>query len=459
MNKKDSYSGSVKEIFPIALPIFFSQAIDVAMIFCDRYFLSKFGKEELAATLTGGITNYLVSTLLFGILGQLASLVGQYKGANQIEKAVGTVQQGLLLSILITPFLYLGGLLLIPELLIFFGHEQKLIENEIKYFSILSLTVITTSIRSVFANFFIGVGRTKIVSIAALFGVIINIPLTYILVFGKLGLPRLGIEGAAIGTVIASISSVLILVVKFYSKSFRQEFKTTTSFRIQVDLLYRLIRYGLPSGIESLVSVSGFLFFTMVMYSYSGVVAAATTIVLNWDMVCFIPLLGISQAVSGLVGKYLGEKRKDLALRSAYSALKLGWIYAVFITFLYFMFTSVLISPFTPIEMNDYDKVLDTGIILLKISCLYFLFDSSYQILGGVLKGSGDTLFPMIVSNTVMWSMASFTFYAKKNLQLTPIGSWYALTAMVFSLGLIYMIRFLQKKWLDRLMIKEANDE
>ena len=177
---KDKYSGSIREIFPIAMPIFFSQAIDVAMIFCDRYFLSKFGKEELAATLTGGITNYLVSTLIYGILGQLASLVGQYKGANQIEKAVGTVQQGLALCILITPLLYFGGLILIPELLFFFGHEQKLIENEIKYFSILSLTVITTSIRSVFANFFIGVGRTKIVSIAALFGILINIPLTYI---------------------------------------------------------------------------------------------------------------------------------------------------------------------------------------------------------------------------------------------------------------------------------------
>ncbi len=84
---------------PIAVPIFLSQAIDVVMIFCDRYFLSRLGKEDLAATLSGGILLFLFSTLISGTLGQITSLVGQYMGAGERENAVRTVHQGFLLSI------------------------------------------------------------------------------------------------------------------------------------------------------------------------------------------------------------------------------------------------------------------------------------------------------------------------------------------------------------------------
>ncbi|MCB1188862.1 MAG: MATE family efflux transporter [Leptospiraceae bacterium] len=455
-NDAKNLQGSVIELIPIALPIFFSQAIDVAMVFVDRYFLAQLGKEELAATLSGGLLTYLITTLMFGILGQIISLVGQYIGAKQPKEAIKTVHQGLLLTVLVTPCIFLLSYFFSPKLFLLFGHENDLYQNELKYFHILSLTVITTPLRLVFANFFIGIGKTSIVTIASLLGVLLNIPISYILVFGKHGFPKLGIEGAATGTILSSVLPIIILTIQFYSKRYRTDYNTATKFRFQCAILTKLIRYGLPSGIEMLVNLSGFLFFTMTMYSYSSDVAASTTIVLNWDMVCFIPLLGISQAVSGQVGKYLGERNKDLALKSSWSALKIGWIYSFFITIVYFTFTNSLVNLFiSGEEFSSYKKVVYYGTIMLKISCAYFIFDSTYSILGGILKGSGDTIWTMIMSSSIMWTFAILIFFLKNQFSISPILSWIVLTCMVLTLGIVYMVRFLRKKWLLRLMIKD----
>lgn len=278
--------------------------------------------------------------------------------------------------------------------------------------------------------------------------------MSYVLVFGEFGFPKLGIEGAAIGTIISSLIPIFIVALTFYSKKYRKNYNTAIPIKYDYLLLKKLIRYGLPAGMEMFVNTAGFLFFTMIMYSYSSDVAAATTIVLNWDMVSFLPLMGISQAVSGQIGKYLGESKKEVALKSAWSALKLGWIYGFFITFVYFTFTDTLVNIF--ISQEDFaslERVFYYGRIMLKISCLYFIFDATYSILGGILKGSGDTVWVMVVSNSVMWSCAALTYSLKSYFDISPIFSWVLLTCMVFTLGVSFMMRFLRKKWLSRMMI------
>jgi len=454
LNLKENTKGSIFELTPIALPIFISQAMDVFMIFSDRFFLSRLSIEDLAATLSGGILQYVFSTLVLGTMGQITSLVGQYIGAKQNEKAIQTVYQGLILSFGLTPILILLSQLAAPSLFLFFGHEDALMNKEMEYYSILSFTILTMSVRTALASFFIGIGKTIIVTYASLCAVIFNLPITYILVFGKFGMPAMGIKGAAIGTLIASLFPILILSLKFYSNEIHSIYHTRIKPLFVKKLLNKLLRYGLPSGIEMMVNVSGFLFFTMIMYSYSADVAAATTIVLNWDMVCFIPLLGIAQAVGGQVGKYLGEVDKISALKSANSALKLAWIYSLLITIVYLSFNEFLVLLFSPeSKYESFQIVQRYASTMLRISCVYFFFDSTYNILGGILRGAGDTVWVMVVSNIVMWTCAFSIYIFKLNYGISPISAWWMLTAMVMSLGCLYSYRFLKKDWLNRLMI------
>ncbi|MEM7182251.1 MAG: MATE family efflux transporter [Spirochaetota bacterium] len=454
-SKQTAKPGSMQELIPIAMPIFFSQAIDVAMMFCDRYFLARLGKEELAATLSGGILCYVITALLYGTLGQVIALVGQYQGAGETSNSIKTVHQAFFLTLVFSPIFFALAYLFSPYLFELFGHEKMLYENELKYFRILALIVITTPLRLVFANFFIGIGKTSVVTLASFVGVTINIPLSYILIFGGFGIPSLGIEGAAIGTILASLIPIVILAVTFYSPQYREEYNTAITPRFNWQIFRKLLRYGLPAGVDMFVNVSAFLFFTMVMYSYSSDVAAATTIVLNWDMVSFLPLMGISQAVSGQIGKYLGEKKKDIALSCSWSAIKLAWCYALLVTIIYLSFTDFLVDLFiTKEETNSLQQVFYYGRIMLQISCFYLVFDATYNVLGGILKGSGDTVWTMIVTNTCMWTCALVTYFLKNHFAISPIYSWIMLTIMVFCLGTTFLIRFLQKKWLNRMMIE-----
>ena len=268
---------------------------------------------------------------------------------------------------------------------------------------------------------------------------------------------NLAIRGAAYATVIAGILPIIILGIRFVARDLQQEFATRRWPAFDRVILYQLIRFGMPAGLETFVNVGGFTFFTMVMYSYSADIAAATTIVLNWDMVSFLPLLGISQGTSSLVGKYLGAKRKLLAKRSAWSGLKAGWIYAGCITLLYFTATTTLVTLFSPSQkIGDYKGVMDAATVMLKISCLYFFFDATYSVLGGILKGAGDTVWTMLVSNTLMWATATAVYLLKDLWNLTPVGAWVCLTVLIFVLGILFFFRFIRGKWLHRLMIAES---
>lgn len=451
--------GSIRELMPVTLPIVISQAIDVLMIFCDRLFLSQIGKEQLAATLSGGILTFMITTLITGTLGQINPLVAQYLGAGRKADCTRTAHQGFIFSLVFAPAVYFVAQIAAPRLFGFFNHGGVLLASELDYFRILSLTIFTTTIRQVFANFFIGIGCTTMVTWATFSAVALNLPLAYALTFGAWGLPRLEIRGAAWATVISGFLPILILAAKFVSHSLQREFSTALRFSAHGEIFTQLLRYGMPAGLEMFVNVGGFTFFTMVMYSYNADIAAATTIVLNWDMVSFLPLLGVSQGASSLVGKYLGARKKKLALRSAWSGLKAGWIYAAIITTLYFTATKTLIHLFAPAsKISDFTAVEAAATLMLKISCLYFFLDATYSVLGGILKGAGDTLWTMLVSNSAMWTTAIAVYLLKDKIGLTAFGSWWLLTAMVFSLGLLFFARFIGAKWLNRLMISDGSE-
>lgn len=446
--------GSVRELTPIMFPIVLSQAIDVLMVFCDRLFLAQVGKEQLAATLSGGILTFMITTLVTGTLGQVNPLVAQYRGAGRHKECTQVVHQGLIFAVFFAPAIFLVARVAAPALFGFFNHGGVLLSSELEYFHILSFTIFAASIRQVFANFFIGIGETRIVTAAAFSAVIVNIPLAYALTFGAWGFPRMEIRGAAWATVLSGFLPVVILVWRFFSVKLSRAYGTHGRLVLRKEILLKLMRYGMPAGVETFVNVGGFTFFTLVLYSYSADVAAATTIVLNWDMVSFLPLTGISQAASSLVGRYLGAGRKKLALRSAWSGLKMGWIYASMITLLYFSATSLLVRLFSQAEKpQEFLGVESVATVMLKISCLYFFFDATYAVLGGILRGAGDTVWAMFVTNATMWSGAVATYIMKERVALTAVGAWIILTVMVFGLGIVFFTRFQRKKWLHRLMI------
>lgn len=141
---------------------------------------------------------------------------------------------------------------------------------------------------------------------ATITALVMNVGLGYLLIFGKLGMPEMRIEGAAVASIASSIAAVTVLVLSYFKKSHRREFGVMNSFHYDRIVMKKLLLFGYPAGIELFLY---FLAFTLMIYifqSQGDIVATASSIMFNWDMAAFVPLLGIEIAVSSLVGRYMG---------------------------------------------------------------------------------------------------------------------------------------------------------
>ena len=256
--------GGMREVLLQAVPIIITQSTDTILMFTDRYLLAKSSAHEMSAALSGGLTSFLAVTLFFGLLSQVNALAGQYTGRKEPQQAAASAGQGILLACVFAPLL----LLTLPWARHFFefcGHEGPLLEFEVTYYKILVAGHIITLLRCVFASFFSGIGRPAVVMKSALLGVFVNIPLSYGMIFGKFGLPQLGIAGAAYATVFASFLVLCILIWQYFSHSLRKSHSTHISLRPDWSLMKRLIRFGFPAGIEFMLQLSGFNFFILLL--------------------------------------------------------------------------------------------------------------------------------------------------------------------------------------------------
>lgn len=196
--------------FKIALPIILSNGSLTVMHVTDRWFLSKVGPAELAASMSGGLTSHVLISFFAGLIGYVSALVAQYYGANQPQKCTRAIIQAFYLAFVSYPLLILF-IPIIKYVFIWTNQEQELST----YASLYARTMLTGCIfflmRTVVGSFFIGLGKTRIILIANAIGTLLNIPFNFVLIFGKLGLPKLGLQGAALATIFASCISFIIL--------------------------------------------------------------------------------------------------------------------------------------------------------------------------------------------------------------------------------------------------------
>ena len=228
--------GGVQELLRIAIPIFVSNGAFSVMLFTDKLFVARLGKEHLAATMVGGLTSFASLSFFFGFVSFSTAVVAQYYGSAQKKLSAATTFQILYLIVGFYPLI----LCMIPGVVIFFqkkGHHPLQVDLETSYFRILIIGSVFTLMRMSIASFFSGIGRTKIVMFSSVIGMTVNIPINYILIFGKCGLPEVGIKGAAIGTNISSICMLIILLCHFLGASNRREFQIDSLFNLDMTMI------------------------------------------------------------------------------------------------------------------------------------------------------------------------------------------------------------------------------
>jgi MATE family multidrug resistance protein len=423
------------------------------MLFVDRLFLSRLGEAYLAASMSGGLTQFMVSSFFIGTIGYVTAIVAQYYGAKRFDMCAKATFQAVLLALMSYPVL-LGLSPLVRYFFMVAGQAPEQVRLSYLYFQTLIFGSIFLVLRFALAGFFIGIGRTTVVMVANFAGVIINVPVNYILIFGKLGFPALGLRGAAIGTILGNLTIFLILFVFYMRGKNRADFNTHSSFVFLKKTFTKLMKFGIPAGIEMFLGVTAFNLFVQFMHSYGTDVAAAVTIAFNWDIVAFIPMIGMGHATTALVGQNIGAGNVDEAKRSTYTALKVAWVYSFAMVFLFVFGSRVLVSAFASGFTGDTGTISALATTMIRLASIYTLADSAQLVFTGALRGAGDTKWIMRTSVSLHWVFAALAVIFIRLVQVPPVIGWLLLILFVISLGIAMFFRFRREKWRSIELIK-----
>ncbi len=435
------------ELLRLALPIIVSQGTFAVMIFTDRYFMSQIDSVHMAAALGGGVASYFSFCFFAGLLSYANAMSAQYFGAGEPQKCPRVVTQGLIMAVMSVPFLTLITFL-VAGIFDSMGHDPELVALERTYYLILMTGVLATLAKICIASYFAGIGRTHVVMICDVFGLAVNVPLCYVMVFGKLGLPALGIVGAGISTVIATILALLLFLAFYFFKEHRDAFAVMRSFELDRKILRRFWRLGFPSGLELFLNVAAFNLFLLMFQSYGVAEAAAAAIVFNWDILSFVPMIGLSVGVISLIGRFVGARdmaRTDEVIAAAFTV---GLAYSLVLAVLYITYRYPLVEVFAP-PTGDFSAIRELSAFMMIGLSSYVMADAVILVSGGVLRGAGDTRWLMVTSVSLHWAMLVAQYFIIWVFGLGAKVSWIAFCVLVLAIAVVYSLRLRGGRWRD----------
>ena len=428
----------------IAFPLMISTSTVAIMLFIDRLYLKQVNQEAMNASLSGGFTSFAFQSFFIGIIGFSTAIVAQNYGARQFHNCPRVLTQTIVFSCCCVPFIFA----LIPAgvwVLATVGLSDGEVVQAQTYLTILMSGTGLDLIRNSLNSYFGGLGKTKVILLATFVMAIANVSANYILIFGKLGFPALGIEGAAYGTVFAWFTGAATLCIVYIKQINFPEYKLLDSFQLDLEILKKLVRFGFASGLEMALLIFAIDLMILTMKSYGADVSTAITVGLTWIQTLHIPVIGLEVGTMSLVGRFIGARDPDSASDSVFSGLLLASSYALIAALAFLFATNAMVLMF--LESDSSVATLDLAIWGTQLNAFILFIISWSGILGGALRGAGDTYGAMTIFSTFWWFQFFLMFILVRLVQLAPDD---VLAIHVFSSPLLLiamMIRFRSGVW------------
>jgi MATE family multidrug resistance protein len=448
-----------REVLRVCLPLVISLSATTVMEFTDRVFLANYSIDAISAALPAGITSYLFIAFFGGVGGYAGVFIAQYTGRGNSRKIGTVLWQGMYFTVASGVVLWLLAVFATKPIFALAGHTEGVRQLEEIYFSILCKGSVLHVAMATLSTFFTGRGLTRPVMVITFLGVCINIPLDYALIFGRWGLPQLGIEGAAIATVAAWGVNVLFLAGLIFTKANDRRFGVLSGFRFDPDIFIRLMRFGVPGSLQFTMDILAFTLFILLVGRIGTAELAATNIVLSINALAFMPSMGVSQGMSVLVGQALGRKQPALAVLYVRSGCQLLIAYILLIDLIFIFAPDFVLAPFMASAPDAASQpVFGYGKSLLKIVAAYLFFDALYMVFSGALRGAGDTRFMMLAIGMVSpFCLVLPVYIGIEFFRITVTTAWLWVLVFISVLFLLSALRYRRGIWKKMLVIEEES--
>jgi multidrug resistance protein, MATE family len=417
----------MRALLGLAWPVIVSRATQTVVGLADALMVAHLGENAMAATTAGSLNAVGAFILPMGVVFIVSSFAAQLTGRGDASSARRYGWYGLGVGVL-AQALMLPGLLLLPRILGALDYAPEVERLMTDYLSIRLLSTGFVVGVEALGNYFGGLGNTAAAMRANIAAMLLNVLFNWLFIDGNLGFPALGVRGAALGSVLASLGAFTVLLAMFLRDG------PARPAGLNTGEFMRVLRFGLPNGLNWAVEFFAFIAFVNVVVAGLGTSAlAAMMAVIQINSVSFMPAFGLASAGSILVGQAIGAGRKDEvpALVKLTFLTAAGWMCLAGLVYL--ALPELLLRPFTSPDTDG--SFLRVGVGMLMMSAAWQAFDAAGITFTEALRAAGDTAFPMWARCGLAWGF----FFPGAWLGVRRFGGDET-TAMAFLLAYLFLL-------------------
>ena len=427
----------------LAIPLIASELTYAANGFIATIMIAHLGKNQLAANALVWSIYITVALFFIGILSAVSIMIAQSFGAKDKRSVSACFKQGLIMAIIFA----LPMMLIMwasPIVLVWTGQDQAVIECAKPFFYVLIWSMLPLNIIIVIEQFLLGINKTRLVMMVSIISVPISILFYYTFLFGKLGLPKLGLAGVGYSILVTNGLMALYLIGYIY---FSNQFQVYKLFKkwwvVNRKILLELIRIGIPLGFMYCIEVALFAAIAIMMGTLGTTTLAAYQIAYQYMMLALMILFAMGQAATVRVGNEVGKNnRESIKLTSAVN-IGIGMGFMLLFSVFYIGFAHWIIGLSIDIHEESLQSMANQATTFLPIAGVLLLTECVRLISFGSLRGLKDTKFPAIASFIGFWCIAFPAAYLLAfKFKFGGTGIWWGMVIGLFIAGMMLLIRF-----------------
>lgn len=441
------YTKEFRYNLKLATPVILGMLGHTFVGLIDNIMVGQLGSAQLAAVSLGNSFIFVAMSLGIGFSTAITPLVAEADSERNFEKGKSSFKHGLFLCTVMSILLFLM-LLLAKPLMYLMDQPEEVVVLAIPYLDLVGLSLVPLIVFQAFKQFSDGLSLVKYPMYATIVANVLNVFFNYVLIFGKLGFPEMGIVGAAWGTLISRIAMLIFLwwLLRLRNKS--KEYVTNIKiFVLNYSMLKKVFNIGFPSAMQMFFEV---LIFTAAIW-LSGTLGknpqAANQIALNLSSMTFMVATGLSVAAMIRVGNQKGLRNFKELRRIAQSIFLLGFVFAVIFAIMFVafhkVFPTIYVNLDDPNNAADNAEVVSIAATLLLAAAVFQISDSLQVLALGALRGLQDVKIPTLITFISYWAIGfPISYFFGKEEVLGSLGIWLGLLAGLTSAAILLYIRF-----------------
>ena len=444
METKTNYTN--KEIRHIATPILISLIMEQLIGMTDTIFLGRVGEVELGASAIAGVYYLALFMVAFGFSIGAQIMIARRNGEGQYKEIGAIYYQGVYFLLALAVITIVLSLYFSPKILKHLVSSDRIFEAAVSYINWRVLGLIFASVTVMFRAFFVGTTMTRTLTLNSIVKVVSNICFNYILIFGKFGFPEMGIAGAAIGSCLAEVVSVVFFVIYTNKYVDARKYGLNVLSRFQPNILKRILGISAWTMIQNFISLSTWFLFFLFVEHLGERPLAITNIIRNISGIPFMVVIAFASTCSSLISNLIGAGAIEKVPETIRQHIRITYIFVLPIIICFALFPHLILSIYT--DMHD---LQDASVHTLWVLCGAYLFMIPANVYFQAVSGTGNTRIALLLEFTTMSIYLMYTSYIILYLKVSVAMCWtteyvYAIFVLLFSYLYLKRGNWRQKK-------------